>query len=103
MLNKEIALLHGQCADMVNQIKLMQETLDRAKKAWPDFQTRVGAEWYSRDKTPPNGYIWASNGVDVWLIHGRGEPIGDYATSVKYWTDAYIPAPPEFIKNETNR
>ena len=89
--------------ELIEQILLkytqaILEELHDAKKAWPDFQTRVGAEWYSRDNTPPNGYIWASNGVDVWLIHGRGEPIGDHATSVKYWTDAYIPAPPEFIK-----
>ena len=100
MLNQEIALLEQECESMMSQIKKMSERLERAKKAWPDFQVRVGAEWYSRDKVPPDGYIWASDGVGVWLIHGRGRPIGKEASAVKFWTDAYIPAPPEFIKHE---
>ena len=97
MLNDEIETLEQQCASMMTLLSEMRGQLQEAKKAWPDFLVRVGAEWYSRDKVPPNGYIWASDGVSVWLIHGRGEPIGKGATAVKFWTDAYIPTAPEFI------
>jgi hypothetical protein len=97
MLNDEITKLEQQCASMMMLLSEMREQLQDAKKAWPEFQVRVGAEWHSRDTVPPNGLIWASNGTRVWLIYGRGEPIGKDATAVKFWTDAYIPAPPEFI------
>jgi len=82
---------------MADQLKGMKKRLREARKAWPDFQIRCGAEWYDRSKTPPDGFIWASDGVGVWLIHGRGKPIATEATAVKFWTDAYIPAPPDFI------
>jgi hypothetical protein len=99
MLNEEISELQRQCSGIQQRLSDMQKRLEKAKKAWPDFQVRVGAEWYDRSKVPPDGHIWASDGIGVWLIHGRGEPIGEYATAVKFWTEAYIPAPPEFIKS----
>ena len=97
MLSDEIKALEQHCKAMETQLKEMRSTLDKAAKEWPDYQVRCGAVWYDRSKVPPKGFIWASNGVSVWLIQGDGEPIPDTATAVKFWTDAYIPAPPELI------
>jgi hypothetical protein len=55
----------------------------------------VDTEWYSRDIVPPKGRIWASGGDGVWLIHTDGKGISPNATAVKYWTQAFIPCPPE--------
>lgn len=97
MLNDEIEKLGRHCVDMAAMIESMRDRLETAKQSWPDFQVRAGAVWYDRSNVPPDGYIWASDGIRVWLIHGRGEPIPGSAVSVKFWTDAYIPVPPSFI------
>lgn len=71
----------------------LAQRLERAKDAWPSHQI-LPAEWHDRNVTPPTGQIWASDGIRVWLILSDGEPINPGATAVKYWTTAYIPAPP---------
>ena len=98
MLNDDLRAISDKFADLLAEVEAIKLRLEKAAKNWPDYQVRVGAEWYGRDKTPPDGWIWASNGLSVWLIQGRGEPIGDDATAVKFWTDAYVPAPRGFIK-----
>ena len=99
-LNSSLASLISQCEHIGSQLRTLQAQLEDAKKAWPDHQMRCRTEWYDRSVTPPKGYIWASDGVGVWLIRGKGEPISETATAVKFWTAAYIPAPPEFIKGD---
>ena len=63
MLNKEMDGLAQQCIAMAKQLAAMQDRLERARKAWPYYQVRVGAEWHDRAKTPPDGYVWASDGL----------------------------------------
>jgi hypothetical protein len=94
MLRDEISKLQNQCMEMSELLAVMQARLGQGKNEWPDFQVRVGAKWYDRSKIPPKGFIWASDGVSVWRIQGRGTPIPESATRVKFWTDCYIPAPP---------
>ncbi|MEJ2124152.1 MAG: hypothetical protein P8Y47_04890 [Alphaproteobacteria bacterium] len=54
----------------------------------------VKTEWHARDEIPPVGHVWASDGNGVWLIHSEGLPIPEHATAVKFWTQAFIPCPP---------
>jgi len=53
-------------------------------------------EWKSRDEPTPDGQrIWASDGEgQVWEIWGRGKPIGESATRVKFWAAKTVPDPP---------
>ena len=98
ILNEKISELISECDAVNTKLLAMDALLNDAKKAWPENQVVAGAVWYSRDKTPPIGQVWASDGTRVWLIWGRGEPIPKEATAVKFWTEAYIPAPPSFIE-----
>lgn len=93
-LNKELEELYEGLQILVNGIVSIQKRVRDAREAWPDHQVRENVSWHSRSETPPDEQIWASDGVRVWLIHGKGEPIPPAATAVKYWTTACIPAPP---------
>jgi hypothetical protein len=64
---------------------------------WPGDAPTLNVHWHSRDKVPPAGLTWASNGEAVWIIHSDGKPIGASATAVRFWTQACIPAPPNRV------
>jgi hypothetical protein len=67
-----------------------------AHDLWPDAQVVKGADWKSREiRMPPNRYVWASDGKGVWLIHSGDGVVPDSAIAVRYWTEAFIPAPPD--------
>lgn len=100
MLSESIRRMSNYCSALGGVVVELQRELEEAKQSWPDHQVVVGAEWHDRSETPPAGYVWASNGTRVWLIHSDGTPIGKYATAVLYWTTAFIPAPPDFVKPE---
>ena len=106
MLRDQILALQTEIQSLVEdharRLEHMVKDLDQAAKNWPDHQ-RVSLEdevWFGRDcPTPEGSQVWASDGVGVWLIHGDGKPIPDYATRVLYWTPALIPLPPKTITN----
>jgi hypothetical protein len=58
----------------------------------------VRVDWRPRSENPPAGHVWASDGDGVWIIHCDGSPIPGSATSVKWWTKALIPMPPNTAK-----
>lgn len=76
------------------EVRAIEAELRDAEKAWPDHQVVRIRAWRSREEIPPPGRIWATDGTAVWLIWSDGAPISASASSVKYWTDALIPAPP---------
>jgi len=99
--DKQMRSVNDIMMDMSEQMESMQGELEslriklkQAAGAWNDEQIVVGQTWHPRSKPTPHGYIWATNGVNVWLIMGRGEPISVAATDVTHWCDAFIPAPP---------
>lgn len=92
-LDDEIKEMQSHVAVLQGVLDSLTDRLARAKKAWPAHQIQP-AEWHDRSETPPAGQIWASDGIGVWLIRSDGEPISAGATAVKWWTTAYIPAPP---------
>ncbi len=73
----------------------LKENLIKARNEWPDYQRVPGKDWKPKTEIPPAGVIWASNGISVWLINSTGEGISPNATQVKYWSEAYIPEPPQ--------
>jgi hypothetical protein len=94
MLNERLSSIAGKLAAMHSEISDLQAELKAASGEWPDFQVVKGAKWKARDQKPPNAWVWMSDGSSVWLVHGRGENIPASATSCKFWTEAFIPAPP---------
>lgn len=92
-----------QLQSMLCTIKEMQKSLALADKDWPDHQVIPFCDWQDRDKTPPAGKIWASDGIGVWLINSEGEPIAKEATAVKFWSIAFIPGPPCYSEKNTIR
>ena len=98
MLNDDLNGIADKCSTILAELEAVKLRLAKAARQWPDHQVRVGAEWYDREKTPPDSWIWVSDGVSVWLVRGGGKPFEEYATLIKFWTHAYIPAPPEFIR-----
>lgn len=96
-LSEEMSALFSHIDALEEVCRSLKHRLERAKDAWPDHQIIPSRpnDWHGRDEVPPDGFVWASDGIGVWLIRGRGEPISKEATSVKYWTEAYIPAPPD--------
>lgn len=101
-LNDTLYELEVQCAEMSSELGKLRRKLADARDQWPDHQiVTEGVHWHTRDEVAPEGPIWASNGIGVWLIQGRGRPIPDGATSVLYWTEALIPAAPE-VGNDPN-
>lgn len=95
-LRDKIETLKMYVQNMQADCAAIENALDEAKYSWPDHQIIPGAVWFDREKTPPRGVIWASNGMQVWVIHSDGLPIPASATAVKFWTNALIPAPPLF-------
>lgn len=94
-LNDTIYELEERLADLSTEVGKLRKRLVAAKDLWPDHQVKTAdMEWHTRDDVPPEGLIWASDGIMVWTIYGRGEPIDEGASSVLYWTKAFIPAPP---------
>ena len=93
---RELQVRVGALHDFVKaQCKEIETDISLSAEAWPDDQVVGLAEWHSRDETPPKGIIWASDGSAVWLLHHcDGKPISKDATRVRYWTRAFIPAPP---------
>ena len=87
--------VHKSLATLMEGAARMQNKVKEARGAWPSHQIREGVDWRPRTETSPDEMIWASDGIGVWLIHGRGEPISKGATRVKWWTTACIPAPPK--------
>ena len=86
----------AKCADDIQEVvRALRDQLQLTKSSWPDHQIVPCFEWHTRDEVPPKGKIWASDGLSVWLVWSDGEPIGEHATSVKFWSNAYIPAPPD--------
>ena len=94
-LNDTIDELELQVASMQDQLAGVRDRLLEAKGKWADHQVVGGQTWHTRDETPPDGWIWASDGVRVWIIMGRGKPLSAGATAALYWCDALIPGPPE--------
>ena len=103
MLNDKLKKVAALLVDAQRHINSVKESLLDADKAWPDFQVRAGAKWEKCDVTPPDAWIWASNGSRVWLIHGDGNPIPSSATAVRWWTCAFIPSPPSLEETTTNQ
>ena len=93
-LNELLKNLQVRVADIQEELSRTLKILEAAKNAWPDHQIVDIGKWHTRDEEPPIGHLWASNGIAVWTIHHEGGPIPKYATSVLYWTEAFIPAPP---------
>lgn len=92
---------------MREEIEAAVEALDLAHKALRDAAYALGnfrlldgtapiikTDWRPREEVPPKGHIWASDGEGIWLIHSDGQPIPASATAVKFWTQAFIPCPP---------
>jgi hypothetical protein len=92
-LDDEIRAIQEHVEALRKVLASLEERLQCAKGAWPSHQI-LPAEWHDRSETPPVGVIWASDGLRVWLIRSDGEPISKGAVAVKFWTTAYIPAPP---------
>ncbi len=92
-LDDDIDAIQQHISALEQILQSLQLRLARAKNAWPSHQI-LPAEWNDRSVTPPAGILWASDGVNVWTIRSHGEPISAGAVAVKYWTTAYIPAPP---------
>lgn len=98
MLTEKLKYLQSELAVMKTTIDLMERSIAEAKQSWPDHQVVTdGVEWHSCEEVPPKGMIWASDGINVWMILADG-PIPETATLVKYWTNAWIPAPPDFME-----
>lgn len=93
-LSKEIEFLKTTVREMQIVLEQLQERLEQADKAWPDHQIVQTAEWRNRSEIPPAGKVWYSDGVRVWLIHSDGTGMGGSPDVCRYWTTAYIPAPP---------
>lgn len=98
MLSERLKKIAETVASLGSVVAALQRDLDLAKEDWPDHQIRGGAEWRSRDETPPIGWLWASDGDAVWTIHSDGKPIPATAIRVRYWTLAFIPAPPSTLE-----
>jgi len=96
-IDSEIKAMDGHVKSLQAVLASLSDQLARAKDAWPSHQM-LPAEWHNRSETPPEGQIWASDGIRVWLIWSDGDPISPGATLVKHWTTAYIPAPPNSKK-----
>jgi hypothetical protein len=100
MLTERLRRLVEQIAnvqrEVARELQAAEDDLRFAKDAWPDGQVVAGADWQSRDVVPNfNGIVWASDGKGVWIIHAEaGRPIGGSPSVVRYWTRAFIPAPP---------
>lgn len=93
-LDNELDSLYEGLQTLVNDLIGLQARIRKSKEAWPSHQIRSDVHWHTREEIPPDEHIWASDGIRVWLIHGKGEPISPAATAVKFWTTACIPAPP---------
>lgn len=93
-LDEEIEAIQLHIEALQKVLASLEDRLRRAKGAWPSHQI-LPAEWNDRSVTPPVGVIWATDGIRVWNINSDGTPIGPNATAVKWWTTAYIPAPPK--------
>jgi hypothetical protein len=94
-IDDKIRSMEAHLEIIQKEIELLKETLVKARTSWPENQIVPGAVWYDRSKTPHViGKIWASDGFSVWTIWSNGTPIPKSAVSVKYWTDALMPAPP---------
>jgi hypothetical protein len=93
-LSEELNFMQKHVDIIRQQIDELRARLSEAKDAWPDHQIAPTADWHDRSEKPPIGQIWASDGLRVWLIRADGEGIPPGATAVKFWTTAYIPAPP---------
>lgn len=87
-MEEKLGSVQSEIADLRVRMK------NAASGGWNDEQIIDGQTWHSRDEATPNGFIWASDGINVWLIMGRGAPIEAGAVAVKMWCDAFIPAPP---------
>jgi hypothetical protein len=98
----------GVVMGLANDIVEAEEALKLAHKALQDITRRLSSfellsgdnpivktDWRPRDEVPPKGHVWASDGSGVWLIHSDGTLIPDYAAKVKFWTQAFIPCPPD--------
>lgn len=75
--------------------KEFRSVMNDAAWAWPDYQMVKFGEWKSRDEVPPEGTLWASDGLRVWTIRSDGKGIPSSASAVKFWTAALVPSPPQ--------
>lgn len=92
ILEMEVSL--GQMCDLIGSLKKDLRESRKEWSLWGEHQVCKTDEWYSRYIDPPKGKIWASDGVNAWIINHSGGPIPKHATKVLYWTAAFIPAPP---------
>lgn len=76
------------------EARAIRQALDDASKDWPDHQI-IPAQWYRRgEAVPPVGKLWYSDGTRVWLVYSDGKGMGGSPDICRYWTHAWIPAPP---------
>lgn len=92
-LSREIEFLKTCVKEMQLVLAQLQDRLEEAGRAWPDHQI-APAEWRDRSEIPPVGKVWYSDGLRVWLINSDGTGMGGHPDVCRYWTTAYIPAPP---------
>ena len=98
-LDREIESMLQHIQALQSVLKSLEERVRRAKDAWPSHQI-LPAEWTDRSVTPPVGRVWYSDGINVWLIKSDGKGMGGSPDVCRYWTTAYIPAPPTSKKSE---
>ena len=93
-VNETLRDVEKDLYEVLDAIEKTRGKLFEAQNQWPAHQVGTGAVWHGLDEVPPNGWIWASDGIQVWLIMGLGKPINPNSGDIKYWTEAFIPAPP---------
>jgi len=93
-LSEEINALQAHVDALQDVLDSLKKRIERVDKSWPDHQIIPSNDWHDRNEIPPEGRIWASDGIRIWLISSDGKGIDDGATAVKYWSIAFIPHPP---------
>lgn len=93
-LTEYINAVRTSAKQLEDAARYLSDFCHKTGNLWPDHQVRP-ADWTPRAQTPPAGWVWASDGMRVWLIQCDGKPIRREVTAVRFWTLAYIPAPPQ--------
>lgn len=97
--------LYSQTVFAVREVLHNLETLALRMDSYvllAEAKERQAVDWHTREEVPPRGPIWASDGDATWLIMATGSPIPETASSVKFWTNAVIPNPPNQQKSRSS-
>lgn len=90
-LLKQATTLVQHCTHQITRFELLETATEL-----------VEIEWHDRSETPPQGWLWMSDGYGLWMNRSFGEPIPDTATAVKYWAISLIPKPPK-LGSDSNK